>query len=80
MIVCMLVCGTARIDPPLSIGFDADIALQFHEAREANPSHFKSRSINKLWCAVHTQSHTNTHTRTHAHTYRRIHAHMANHT
>ncbi|GAM26388.1 hypothetical protein SAMD00019534_095630 [Acytostelium subglobosum LB1] len=32
-----------------SIGLDADIALGFHEARNANPHLFKGRVINKLW-------------------------------
>ena len=35
-----------------SVGFDAQIALAFHEAREANPQKFKSRSGNKLYYGV----------------------------
>ena len=33
----------------MSVGFDAKIALQFHEAREANPKLFFSRGANKVW-------------------------------
>lgn len=35
----------------MSVGFDAKIALQFHEAREANPKLFFSRGANKVWYA-----------------------------
>lgn len=34
-----------------SIGIDAKIALDFHNAREKNPSRFKSRTINKMYYA-----------------------------
>ena len=32
-----------------SLGVDAQIALQFHEAREANPQKFNSRIRNKMY-------------------------------
>jgi diacylglycerol kinase (ATP) len=32
-----------------SLGVDAQIALQFHEAREANPQKFNSRIRNKIF-------------------------------
>ncbi len=32
-----------------SLGVDAQIALQFHEAREANPQKFNSRIRNKMF-------------------------------
>ncbi|KAL6057878.1 Diacylglycerol kinase [Balamuthia mandrillaris] len=33
----------------MSFGFDAQIALQFHEARNAHPKRFSNRNVNKLW-------------------------------
>jgi len=36
----------------LSVGCDADIALNFHSTREQNPNLFKSRFLNKVWYFV----------------------------
>jgi hypothetical protein len=38
-----------RVIFSLSAGVDAQIALQFHEAREANPHKFNSRIRNKIF-------------------------------
>jgi len=32
----------------MSFGFDANIALEFHEARNAHPGRFASRNVNKV--------------------------------
>lgn len=40
----------------MSVGFDAKIALQFHEAREANPKLFFSRGA-----LAYTHTHIHTH-------------------
>ena len=37
----------------MSFGFDANIALEFHEARNAHPGRFASRNVNKVLNICH---------------------------
>ena len=39
----------SKMNNYMGIGVDASIAMDFHQARERNPSFFYSRLVNKLW-------------------------------